>query len=548
MEMDLRRTRPRQSGVVAGIVATLTALVAVGVVLVVLEPDWLTRWDSSITQSSVEHTQRISSGDWWEIVALVGHPWVLRVVLLILAGLALLWRMPRIALWLAVTVVVELIVAPGAKLIFDRPRPEWADAVTSVGGTSFPSGHAAGAGMFATAMILLTLVVMRRGTWLRRLILALWVIIALVISIGRLYLGVHYPSDVIVGLALGSLTALIPWLLITREPEVREESVPVPDLEGRRVAVVYNPVKVGDAEAFRERVAEVAEREGYAPPLWNQTTVEDPGTGQAHLALEANVDLIIVAGGDGTVRMVCQEAARTGVPVAILPSGTGNLLARNLGLSLNLTEAIEVAFTGDERAIDLVRFRASHTEGAEVEAIEDTTYLVMAGLGMDAAIMTGVRDDLKAKVGYLAYFVSGVKALWFPATKVRITIDDEEPRTYRARTVVVGNVGFLQGGLPLIPDAEADDGLIDVIVLAPKRFLGWLAIGWRIMTRRRRGNERLERLTGRRVEIRAEKPTPMQLDGDPIGEGNDICAEVRPGVLLIRVPRKSSLAARRTDP
>lgn len=546
MEMDLRRTRPRKRGVLTGIVAVLGAIVLLGSVLVALEPGWLMRWDSSMTQSSVEHTLRVGTGGWWEFVAAAGHPWSLRIVLLLLAALAVVWRMPRIALWLIITVVLEVIVAPGAKAIAGRPRPEWADAVTTIGGSSFPSGHAAGAGMFATAMILLTLVVMRRGTWARRLILALWVALALLISVGRLYLGVHYPTDVIVGLCLGALTALVPWIVITHRPQI-VEAIPAPPVTGRRLAVVYNPVKVGDADAFRARVTEVAEREGFGGPHWFETTVEDPGSGQAHAALAADVELIVVAGGDGTVRMVCQEAARTGVPVAILPSGTGNLLARNLGLPLNLTEAIEVAFAGDERAIDLVHFRAGRAKGDEVESIEDTTYLVMAGLGMDAAIMTGVRDDLKAKVGYLAYFVSGIKALAFPATKVHITIDDEAPRTYRARTVVVGNVGFLQGGLPLIPEAEADDGLLDVIVLAPKRFVGWLSIAWRIMARRKRGNQRLERLTGRRVEIRAEKPTPMQLDGDPIGEGNEIAAEVRPGVLLVRVPRKTSLAKRTDD-
>lgn len=546
MEMDLRRTRPRQRGVLAGILAVLVTIVAIGTILVAVDPAWLMRWDSSVTRAAVEHTQRAGTVGWWEFVAAAGHPWSLRIVLLLLGALAIVWRMPRIALWLVITVVVEMIVAPGAKAIAGKPRPEWADTVATVSGSTFPSGHAAGAGMFATAMILLTLVVMRRGTWARRLILAAWVAIALLISVDRLFLGVHYPSDVVVGLALGALTALVPWIVITHRPQI-VEALPAPPATDRHVAVVYNPAKVGDAEAFRARVAEVAEREGFGAPQWHETTVEDPGSGQTHAALAANVELIVVAGGDGTVRMVCQEAARTGVPVGILPSGTGNLLARNLGLPLNLTEAIEVAFAGDERAIDLVHFHAARSKDGDVEPVEDTTFLVMAGLGMDAAIMTGVRDDLKAKVGYLAYFVSGVKALAFPATKVHITVDDEEPKTYRARTVVVGNVGFLQGGLPLIPEAEADDGLLDVIVLAPKRFLGWLSIAWRILARRKRGNQRLERLTGRRVMIHAEKPTPMQLDGDPIGEGNEITAEVRPGVLLIRVPHKTSLAKQRAD-
>ncbi|NLC99123.1 MAG: PA-phosphatase, partial [Actinomycetales bacterium] len=151
-------------------------------------------------------------------------------------------------------------------------------------------------------------------------------------------------------------------------------------------------------------------------------------------------------------------------------------------------------------------------------------------------IMTGVNDDLKKRIGYLAYFVSGVKALTFPRVKVSITVDDAEPARFKARTVVVGNVGFLQGGIPLLPDAEIDDGLLDVGIIAPKRFLGWLSIVVRVITRGKRNNQRLTRLRGKRIQVVAEKPVPMQLDGDPAGEGQRITAEVLPGIVLVRVP------------
>jgi diacylglycerol kinase family enzyme len=151
-------------------------------------------------------------------------------------------------------------------------------------------------------------------------------------------------------------------------------------------------------------------------------------------------------------------------------------------------------------------------------------------------IMTGVNDELKKKVGWVAYVVSGVKALRYSGTKVTITVDDGEPRTFRARTVVIGNVGYLQAGLPLLPEAQIDDGELDVVVIAPRRFFGWVSIAVRVITRRKRTNDRLDRFTGRRVHVKATGPTPMQLDGDPVDEGTEITAEVRPGVLLVRVP------------
>ena len=218
----------------------------------------------------------------------------------------------------------------------------------------------------------------------------------------------------------------------------------------KRVAVVLNPSKIADVEDFKDRVRQVAQRDGWNEPLWFETTIEDPGHGQALAALQTDVDLIIAAGGDGTVRAVCEEVARTGVAVGILPHGTGNLLARNLRIPLNTRDALDVAFSGQDKAIDLSTLKT--------DSGTDTWFLVMAGLGMDAAIMTGVDDKLKAKVGWLAYFVSGVKAARYPAMKVQISVDDGEFRKFRARTVVVGNVGFLQGGIPLLPDAQIDDG------------------------------------------------------------------------------------------
>ena len=93
--------------------------------------------------------------------------------------------------------------------------------------------------------------------------------------------------------------------------------------------------------------------------------------------------------------------------------------------------------------------------------------MVMAGMGFDAAIMEGVNEQLKSKVGWVAYVVSGFKSLMFPAVRMEISVDGGEFTRHRARTVVVGNVGFLQAGLPLLPDAAIDDGLLDVVILHP---------------------------------------------------------------------------------
>jgi diacylglycerol kinase family enzyme len=238
---------------------------------------------------------------------------------------------------------------------------------------------------------------------------------------------------------------------------------------------------------------------------------------------------VMVCGGDGTVREVCAELAGTGIPVGIVPAGTGNLLARNLGIPLSHDAAVDTVLNGQDQAIDTVRI--------EGDGLSPTRFVVMAGLGLDAAIMAHAPEALKARIGWPAYVVAGARQLRFPALRVDISVDGEPPVRRRVRTVVIGNVGSLQAGIPLLPDALIDDGLLDVVVIAPRQVFGWIPVVARVLTRRRTTDERLDRYTGRRVEVTAAHATPRQLDGDIVAPGTQIRAEVEPGRLLIRVPR-----------
>jgi YegS/Rv2252/BmrU family lipid kinase len=249
----------------------------------------------------------------------------------------------------------------------------------------------------------------------------------------------------------------------------------------------------------------------------------------AEAASVAGADLVMVCGGDGTVREVCAELAGTGIPVGIIPAGTGNLLARNLDVPLFLRAAIDIALTGQDRAIDMVKVSGDN--------IEDSHFMVMAGMGFDAAIMEGVNEEIKAKVGWIAYVLSALKSLMFPAVKADISINDGEFTTHRARTIVVGNVGYLQAGMPLLPDAAIDDGVLDVVLLHPRRFLSWIPLAFRVLAKRPRTDELVNRMTGHTIVIRAAADTPRQLDGDSIGPGRELRMECIHGRVLVRVPR-----------
>ncbi len=552
MSFDLRRAEPTRRGrywwaLAAPTASWVTLAILVGTKSSAMQDldDRVARWGFDLGQSS---SALESFATWFSYAS---SNWTVAALLLAVAAFAAWRRERRIAGWIVLSGVLVIVGNALVKLAFRRPRPPWEEPIYEITGYSFPSGHAAGAGLLSTVGILLTIVLTGRGLR-RRLLITGWVLLGLLIAEDRIVLGVHYLSDVVAGLCFGMAVTVAVWLLLVpASSRIPHELAVLTGTGRKRVAVILNPAKVGDVDDFKALVLTVASREGWKQPIWFETTVADPGPGQAQAALEAGVDLIVAAGGDGTVRAVCEEAARTGVAVGILPHGTGNLLARNLGLPLNIRDALDVAFGGQDKAIDLATFRANtvldddpagetRTDDGEHSAGQDwgtdTCFLVMAGLGMDAEIMTGVDAQLKERVGWFAYFLSGFKALRFPAMKVEISVDDGEFRRFKARTVVVGNVGFLQGGIPLLPDAQIDDGMLDVVVLAPKRFIGWVAIIVRVLGRQRRTNKRLDRLSGQKVVIRAEKPMPMQLDGDPVGSGTEITAEVQHGVLLVRVP------------
>ena len=292
--------------------------------------------------------------------------------------------------------------------------------------------------------------------------------------------------------------------------------------------MILNPIKVPDPDEFRRTVDEALTSRGFDDSVWLETTEDDAGHTMAKRAIEETVDLVVVAGGDGTVRVVCAELARSGIPVAVLPAGTGNLLARNLGVPLDLDAALHGLLDGTERRIDSVQ--------VEGDQLDLDRFVVMAGLGLDAAIIADAPDQLKKHVGWAAYVVSTLKNLNHPFVLVEIIIDDQPPLIRRARTVVIGNVGTLEANIPLLPDARPDDGLIDAVVLAPRRLAHWPRLALSLVLKSVQEGRNIERYTGRRIQVTAARVVRRELDGDTIEDGRILSATVDPEALIVRVP------------
>ncbi|MDQ1583375.1 MAG: diacylglycerol kinase [Microbacteriaceae bacterium] len=313
---------------------------------------------------------------------------------------------------------------------------------------------------------------------------------------------------------------------------------------------MFNPNKV-DVRRVKAAIRAAATAAGRPEPLWIKRSKKHPRRKQVRKAIKNGAGLVLAVGGDGTVRSAADALRGTGATLAIIPSGTGNLLARNLALPLSsLEDAVAIAFGGTDRAIDLGVATLRESGGKESEH----AFVVMAGLGLDAAIVANTNSALKDRVGWLAYVDAGVRSLpKVGKVRVHYAIGDDAAHSAHVSTIIVANCGELPGNIQLIPDALIDDGLLDIAVMQPKTILGWLRIwsrvGWENRVLRRtalgrsyirltsRGREtQLTYLRGRSISIAVDEPQPFELDGDDFGEVSSVRLRTDPRGLVVKVP------------
>lgn len=311
-------------------------------------------------------------------------------------------------------------------------------------------------------------------------------------------------------------------------------------------AIVYNPVRTR-LERVRDAVRAQEGLNGWDPSRWYETDQDDLGASAAAAALADKPDVVLVAGGDGTVRAVAETLLASGTPLALLPLGTGNLLARNLRLPLNDSEgSVAAAFAGRIREVDVAIAELENENGER----HTHTFLVMAGIGLDAEMAEKTSGQAKDRLGWFAYVAPIARSVIANRLfHLDYRIDEGRARSAQAHTVIVGNCGTLTGNMLLIPGAEVDDGRLDVVMMRPKGPFGWAQIGTRLtiqgVAHRSRFGRHLLRhapdiqslayAQGGRFEAHFRTPHSIELDGDSFGLVSRARITIRPRALRIRV-------------
>ena len=317
--------------------------------------------------------------------------------------------------------------------------------------------------------------------------------------------------------------------------------------KNRRAAVIYYPGRV-DLKKLRSAVNAVTSESYWEPSLWLKTDASETGAEQALRAIAQKATHIVVAGGDGTVRSVLEAVARSEakVTVGIVPVGTGNVLARNLGIPLeDMRTQVQRALLGNAHWLDMGLARIILGDDTRLEMM----FAVMAGMGLDAKIMLNTDPARKQKLGWIAYVESGFKQLPLRYQKLSIQIDGRDTRNVRVLTLLIGNVGWLPGKLSMMPDASLDDGLLDVAVIGPRRIWDWIdfwtrvTVGNNVVRTTRAGRKlldatanvkTLENLTSKKIRVRPEDLVELQIDGDAIGQIKEVEFESVPRAVSVR--------------
>lgn len=336
--------------------------------------------------------------------------------------------------------------------------------------------------------------------------------------------------------------------LATTLVERREDEV--------RYAFIINPSKP-QAEQYRERIRTFCETHHLHEVQFIDTQLDKSGRVCAQEALANGADVVVAVGGDGTVRTVASALSGTGHALGIVPIGTGNLFARNMGIPVDdVDAALTVATSHGSKLVDMGRLMILDDEKED----HAHAFLIIAGIGFDAQMIDDTDPELKKNISWLAYFVGAFKHLFAPKYRGSVSITSADGSTHtRAkvtfRTLMAGNCGQIPG-FSLMPEAKWDDGILDFeIIDTTGGLIGWANLFGDVLHQTVTGkaqqsplstNSTVDQIQGVSAEVRLEKPALAEVDGDILRETRHIRFTVERQALTVRVPEGTPSAVLRT--
>jgi diacylglycerol kinase (ATP) len=265
------------------------------------------------------------------------------------------------------------------------------------------------------------------------------------------------------------------------------------------------------------------EKHGIDRPLWFEVPKSKKAPKRVQEALDEGAELVFAWGGDGTVQRCLDVMAGTAATLAVVPAGTANLFASNLGIPQDIAEAVRVGLHGVRREIDVGR-------------IEGERFGVMAGAGLDARMIRDADGTLKDRLGRLAYVWTGVKNARASSFRAQIEVDGSQWYEGEASLVLAGNLGEVFAGVEAFEDASPDDGELELGVVRAEGLVEWARTAARAAVGKPSDSPFVLETRARKVEVKLDRKVPYELDGGLRGAVKSFEVEVEPGAIGVQVP------------
>jgi diacylglycerol kinase (ATP) len=278
----------------------------------------------------------------------------------------------------------------------------------------------------------------------------------------------------------------------------------------------------GGLDELRKVLAEA----GHPDPLWFEVATSRKAPKAVRRAVAEGATLLFIWGGDGMVQRCVDAVAAPEPALAILPAGTGNLVATSLGIPKDIRQAVAIGLGGVRRRLDL-------------GVVNGERFAAMAGTGFDAVMIGAAGGDAKERLGRLAYFRASIKAMRARRVRMKIKTDGAVWFKGKASCVLIGNIGKVTGGLEVFPEASPWDGILEVGVVTARGTWQWIRVFSSIVDGGLDLSPLVKATRAKKIAIRLRRKRPYELDGGERSPAKRLAVHVEAAAITLCVPGES---------